>query len=68
MSYSVEFLEDFATFKKGDVTDKISGDIASSLRVRGIVKDSKDAKQIEVKEPKEVKPIIKKERKTRTKK
>ena len=38
MKREVEFLEDFATFKKGDTTDILSDDIVSGLLKRKIVK------------------------------
>ncbi len=56
MKHSIVFLEDFATFKKGDDTDVLSGDIVSSLKRRGIAKDYvKKAKPIKKAVAKKVK-------------
>jgi hypothetical protein len=54
MNVTIEFLEDFATFKKGDKTNILSLDIVSSLIKKGIVELFKEKKPIAKKQVKKV--------------
>ena len=56
----IEFIKDFAGYKKGDVTDKVNNQVVSSLKTRGIAKDCKV--KVEPKKEPVKKKVIKKDK------